>query len=98
MKAQRNQRWDTLRRLVALYEYEDGPALRLLADDPLRVRRIKVPKVFVEPKGEGPDRICWDATEVTQSPDIGDCLWSFVELAHKPDADIVRFARRWGPL
>jgi hypothetical protein len=84
--------------LAALDVLTDGPSLRLQADDPLATRRIRVPRVFADETGDGPVRICWDASAVQERQGIDDCLWEFVKLVGQPDRDIISFAKRWGPL
>jgi hypothetical protein len=83
----------------------DGASPALLLDDPLQRQSITVPQVVDEPVGLGPTRIGWDATAshtisrgTRASPNLDDCLLFFIQLYDKSDKDIVRFAKRWGPL
>jgi hypothetical protein len=47
---------------------------------------------------EGDASLRWSGGEHALSEELGNCFWEFLALADAPDEDIVRFARRYGPL
>lgn len=85
--------------VVAQEQLREGPPLQLLMADPFRRRNLEVPAVRLVDDDGGPKRLVWQATDIhLAGGDPVAALLDFMALESAPDAEIARYASKWGPL